>query len=97
MPHLVAVDRYDCTTAKSTRPCMVRQDPPEVRCWIFTARAGNSGGEPAQVDAGVEQAFEHVLGQHGFGRELDLGADSGLRAALSVMDPRRRQVEFTVD
>ena len=36
MPHWAAVDRWDCTTAKSASPCRVRQHPPDDRCWTLT-------------------------------------------------------------
>ena len=32
MPHLAAVDRYDCTIANSAMPSRVRQQSPELRC-----------------------------------------------------------------
>src|SRR6266545_4866024 len=41
-PHLAAVDRYDCTTAKSASPCKVRQHPPETRCCTLTGRTSRS-------------------------------------------------------
>lgn len=54
-------------------------------------------GEPAHLDTGLQHTVEHPLGQYGFGRELDLGADSGLLAAFPVLDPGRRQVKLAVD
>ena len=36
MPHLAAVDRYDCAIANSARPSRVRQQPPELCCCTLT-------------------------------------------------------------
>lgn len=68
---------------------------PGSQSWIVAV--GFVCGEPAHVDTASQQPSEHACRQFGFGHELDIGTDSGLGAALWVVGPGRREVEFAVD
>lgn len=55
------------------------------------------GGHPPERDAGFHGTLQHAQAQVRFGGELDIVADTGRPAALTVRSPVLRQIQLAVN
>jgi hypothetical protein len=57
----------------------------------------SSAVAPARGNTGVQRPGEHILGEHGLGRELDFVGNRRFPAAVTVAGPGLRQIQLAVD
>src|SRR5690606_31392451 len=64
---------------------------------LVVATVGLVRGDPAGRDPAVQRSREHLLCEGGFRGELHAIGDVRLSAAVTVLGPRLRQIEFPID